>query len=86
MPKTQTIDIEKGTTEITEFTQEDHDLHKKIGEQLVTLEAREKITLEIEKLEWEITPRRIRDSVLTADGKTWLENKEAEIKLERDKL
>lgn len=37
-------------------------------------------------LEGEITPRRIRDSVLTADGKTWLENKEKEIGVERAKL
>ena len=37
-------------------------------------------------LEDEITPRRIRDSVLTADGKTWLENKEKEIGVERAKL
>ena len=36
--------------------------------------------------EAEITPRRIRDSVLTADGKTWLTNKEAEIATERGKL
>ena len=37
-------------------------------------------------LEGEITPRRIRDSVLTDDGKTWLENKEKEIAVERAKL
>ena len=38
------------------------------------------------KLEEEITPRRLRDAVLTADGKTWLENKEKEIAVERAKL
>ena len=42
--------------------------------------------MKIEALEAEVTQRRLRDSVLTADGKTWLTNKEAEIATERDKL
>ena len=46
------------------------------------MEARQEIT----RLESEITPRRLRDSVLTADGKTWLENKEKEIAVQRAKL
>ena len=41
---------------------------------------------EINRLEAEVTQRRLRDSVLTADGKTWLTNKEAEIATERAKL
>ena len=43
-------------------------------------------TNEIKKLELEVTPRRVRDAVLTDDGKTWLEAKEAEIAVERAKL
>ena len=46
------------------------------------MEAQQEIT----RLESEITPRRLRDSVLTSDGKTWLENKEKEIGVERAKL
>ena len=38
------------------------------------------------KLEEEITPRRIRDSVLTEDGKKWLEDQEKLIAVERAKL
>ena len=48
--------------------------------------AKRVIMQKIEALEAEVTPRRLRDSVLTADGKTWLTNKEAEIATERDKL
>ena len=40
----------------------------------------------IRKLEGGITSRRVRDSILTSDGKTWLTNKEAEIAAERSKL
>ena len=40
----------------------------------------------IEQLEIAITPRRIRDSVLTADGKTWLDDQEKLIAVERAKL
>jgi hypothetical protein len=38
------------------------------------------------ELEAEVTPRRLRDSVLTSDGKTWLTNKESEVAEERAKL
>lgn len=37
-------------------------------------------------LENEITPRRYREAVLTEEGKTWLEDKEAEIQDLRDTL
>lgn len=37
-------------------------------------------------LEYDVTPRRLRDAILTSDGKTWLENKEEKIAVERDKL
>ena len=38
------------------------------------------------ELEMAITPRRIRDSILTADGKTWLDDQEKLIAVERAKL
>ena len=57
-----------------------------IDAEFARLQARQVILDKIEAFEAEITPRRIRDSVLTADGKTWLTNKEAEIATERDKL
>jgi len=38
-----------------------------------------KVAAQIAALEYEITPRRLREAVLTAEGKTWLTNKEAEI-------
>ena len=60
----------------------DEDLQTEINR----LEARRVIMDKIVAFEAEVTPRRIRDSVLTADGKTWLTNKEAEIATERDKL
>ena len=40
----------------------------------------------IEQLEIAITPRRIRDSVLTDDGKKWLDDQEKLIAVERAKL
>jgi len=40
----------------------------------------------IDNLEGQITPRRLRDAVLTSDGATWLADKEAEILIERSKL
>ncbi len=47
-----------------------------------------KITVmsKIYDLEAEITPRRLREAILTSNGKTWLTNKEAEIATERGKL
>ena len=48
--------------------------------------AKEAALLKIFKLEGEITPRRLRDSVLTSDGKTWLEDQEKLIAVERAKL
>jgi len=41
---------------------------------------------EISRIEQTITRRRIRDSVLTADGKTWLDDQEKLIAVERAKL
>ena len=41
---------------------------------------------EIHRLEGTITPRRLRDSVLTDRGKAWLSDVEAKIATERGKL
>ena len=60
----------------------DEDLQTEINR----LEARQVIMDKIIAFEAQVTPRRVRDSVLTADGKTWLTNKEAEIAAERSKL
>ena len=60
----------------------DEDLQTEINR----LEARQVIMDKIIAFEAQVTLRRIRDSVLTADGKTWLTNKEAEIAAERSKL
>lgn len=51
---------------------------KKTDEQLAQL-AKSKIIKQIEQLEAEITPRRIRDAITTTAGKNWLKDKEAEI-------
>ena len=40
----------------------------------------------LQALEMDVTPRRIRDSILTADGKTWLDDQEKLIAVERAKL
>ena len=40
----------------------------------------------IETLEAEVTPRRIREAVTTASGKTWLEAQNEKINIERAKL
>ena len=40
----------------------------------------------IADLEAEITPRRMREALLSEEGKTWLTNKESEIATERAKL
>ena len=40
----------------------------------------------ISDLESEITPRRLREAVISEDGKAWLEAKDAEIAIERAKL
>lgn len=54
--------------------------------EVARLKAKRVIMDKIETLETEVTPRRLRDSVLTTDGKTWLTNKEAEVAEERSKL
>jgi len=41
---------------------------------------------EISNLEGQITPRRVRDSLLTVGGKSWLQAKEDAIAIERLKL
>lgn len=41
---------------------------------------------EIERLEFTVTPRRLRDSVLTDEGKAWLTDVEGKIAVERAKL
>ena len=41
---------------------------------------------EIHRLEGTITPRRLRDSILTDEGKAWLADVEAKIATERGKL
>jgi hypothetical protein len=40
----------------------------------------------IEDAEAEITPRRIRESVLNESGRLWLQTKEAEIQILRDEM
>lgn len=75
-----------GTQEIVAFTPEEEaqkDAEEKKWNDAEPIRA---ATIKIQELEGQITNRRLRDSVITVDGKTWLENKEAEIKLERDKL
>ena len=42
--------------------------------------------IKIATLEREITPRRLREAVISEDGKAWLEAKDAEIAIERAKL
>lgn len=46
---------------------------------------RKKILQDISELESEITPRRIRGAILGTDS-GWLDNKETEIQIERNKL
>ena len=57
-----------------------------VDAKVTELKAKDAIMDKIIAFEAEITPRRLRDSILTADGKTWLTNKEAEIATERGKL
>ena len=68
------------------FTQGEEDqrdaVEKAWADGAVRREAMDKIS----DLENAITPRRMRDSVLTADGKTWLEDQEKLIAVERGKL
>lgn len=47
---------------------------------------KEEAKIEIQILEGAITPRRMRESVLTADGKAWLDDQEKLIAVERAKL
>lgn len=49
-------------------------------------ENNKKIVAEIQKLERQITPRRLRESVISQEGKIWLENIEQQIAIERNKL
>ena len=59
-----------------------------LGEFVLDTEKKTKsdALIKIIELENEITPRRIRESVLTDDGLTWLQSKENEIAIERAKL
>jgi hypothetical protein len=49
-------------------------------------EARRLIQVQIETLEIEITPRRIREAMLTESGKQWLYAKDLEISVLREQL
>ena len=68
------------------FTQGEEDqrdaVEKAWADGAVRREAMDKIS----DLENAITPRRMRDSVPTVDGKTWLEDQEKLIAVERGKL
>jgi len=57
-----------------------------ITDEELAAEKRQGIINSIHILESEVTNRRLRDAILTSDGKTWLTNKEAEIATERAKL
>lgn len=46
----------------------------------------EKILAKIKQLEAEVTQRRLREAVLTAAGKAWLDAQEKAIEVERNKL
>jgi hypothetical protein len=52
----------------------------------IKAEALEQALSEIQRLESQITPRRMREAVLTEEGATWLANQEALIATERNKL
>ena len=79
---------------------EDLDVTKKQGETEVVVDgdtvtvtrpaiaksAAEIAQEKIYELEAAVTPRRLRDAVLTEDGKAWLTNKEQAISAERSKL
>lgn len=47
---------------------------------------REQVLRNIQQLETSITPRRLRDAILTGEGAQWLSDVENEIAIERAKL
>ncbi len=57
-----------------------------VTKKAVAKSAAEMAQEKIFELETAVTPRRMRDSVLTADGKTWLDDQEKLIAVERAKL
>jgi len=71
---------------LTPLTQAEEDA-RDIEEKAWADEAPKRNALkEIHRLEGTITPRRLRDSVLTDEGKAWLTDVEAKIATERGKL
>ena len=71
------VDVPDDTTD--QDTYVDGAVVKYVAPTLTTLEK-------IMVLEAAVTPRRLRDSILTADGKTWLDDQEKLIAAERSKL
>ena len=71
------VDVADDTTEKDTYV--DDAVVKYVEPVLTTLEK-------IMALESAVTQRRIRDSILTADGKTWLDDREKLIAVERAKL
>jgi hypothetical protein len=57
-----------------------------IAAKLVEIQAEEDVLDKILELEAAVTPRRVRDSILTDAGKTWLDDQEKLIAVERAKL
>ena len=71
------VDVPDDTTD--QDTYVDGAVVKYVAPTLTTLEK-------IMVLEVSVTPRRLRDSILSADGKTWLDDQEKLIAVERGKL
>jgi ribosomal protein S19E (S16A) len=80
---TRTYKVNGETFTMTQAENDDRDLEEKAWADGAT---KRNALAEIEKLEGTITPRRLRDSVLTDEGKAWLTDVEAKIATERGKL
>ena len=85
MSRKHTIATKDGQVEVP-FTAEEEAARDAEEQAVADAQPSQDAQAEIAKLEAEISPRRVREAVLTAEGKTWLEDQEALIAIERAKL
>lgn len=80
------IDLATGECRVVDYTPEEEAAHAAAVAANAPAEARQERLSAITALEMTITPRRLREAVMTDAGRTWLELREAEIAALRAQL
>lgn len=85
MTRTKLISTAEGEIHVPFTAEEEAEANAREAEWVAGTARREALA-RITELEATITPRRLRDAVLTDEGRVWLEEVESAIALERAKL